>query len=202
MDIKMTPEELRKEFESSDFRKIMIQRLGTKCVNCGKSKKEIQIDYHHIVPLCRGGTNKLRNIVPLCFNCHQAAHHSQNLTSMVREMGKSKCGGRPRIVPPDNYKQVLDDYMCGKMSQKRCKILLHIRGKSKLTDMLYYHDYLDELGIQQCRNHLDHIKDRDNMPPDRVISYIVYKNGKMKTFLADGSIIESRKDKRRKYRLD
>lgn len=198
MDIKMTPEELRKEFESSDFRKRMIQRLGTRCVNCNKGKKEIQIDYHHIVPLCRGGTNNARNIVPLCFNCHQAAHHSQNLNEMIRETTTSKIGGRPRMVPPENYREILDDYIHGKISQKRCKILLCIRGKSKLTDMFYYKEYLEELGLKSCRNHLDHIEDRDNMPPDRVIAYVVYKNGSRTDYLADGSVVKGANNKKKR----
>ena len=188
-------DELKYEFKSPSFRQKMKEQLGNVCVNCHCEKEGGLINYHHIVPLALGGTNNMSNIVPLCKECHYHAHSSRDINKLYHS---KNIGGRPRIVPPDNYKEVLNDYMCGKISQKRCKILLRIRGKNKLTDMIYYKDYLDELGVHTCRNHLDHISERDNMPPNRVISYIVYQDGRKETFLANGEILSSKVEIKKK----
>lgn len=194
MDLELY-EQRRYEFSTPGFRKELKRRLRKTCANCGCDSKERLIEYHHIVPLIHGGTNKLSNIVPLCEDCHIKAHGSKK----VRKTQKGiKGAGRPRIVPPNDYRQILDRYMHGEISQSECKFMLNIADKAKLTDMLYYHDYLEELGLKSCRNHLDHIEDRDNMPPDRVIAYVVYKNGSRTHYLADGSVVKGANNKKKR----
>lgn len=62
----------RKEFESEfDF-----PEVGTPCFVCGEPYHH----RHHIIPICRGGQNSTRNLVPLCRSCHQAVHKGQILT--------------------------------------------------------------------------------------------------------------------------
>lgn len=43
--------------------------LGTVCCNCGKDCGT-GIEYHHIVPLWRGGADVESNLAPLCKECH------------------------------------------------------------------------------------------------------------------------------------
>lgn len=47
------------------------------CMNCRRTPADtgdLQFDTHHIVPLGRGGSNRLSNLVLLCRDCHDAAH--------------------------------------------------------------------------------------------------------------------------------
>lgn len=90
--------DLRFEFKQKQFQDMLKETLGTTCVNCGSNE---HIHYHHIVPLINGGTNNLENIVPLCEDCHGAAHErsSYKLLRAGKEKAKAKEGyqeGRPK----------------------------------------------------------------------------------------------------------
>jgi hypothetical protein len=52
------------------------------CTKCGHSQNP---HAHHIVPLSRGGTNKLENITLLCERCHQSIHGVSNFSPHVDE---------------------------------------------------------------------------------------------------------------------
>lgn len=43
------------------------------CVNCGFESGILHL--HHIVPLIKGGTNNLTNVVYLCEECHSKVHN-------------------------------------------------------------------------------------------------------------------------------
>lgn len=60
----------------------------------------------------------------------------------------------------------------------------------KLNDMDFYHDYLDELGIVHMRNMVDAIRTED-FPDTRIVSYVVYNDGKRTDYAKCGSAINS-----------
>jgi len=45
-------------------------RLSTKSGVCVKCGRQGYTEYHHIVPLSKGGANNALNIIELCHNCH------------------------------------------------------------------------------------------------------------------------------------
>lgn len=47
--------------------------LGSICCNCGKDCGS-EIEYHHVVPLERGGLDVISNLAPVCFDCHSVIH--------------------------------------------------------------------------------------------------------------------------------
>lgn len=47
------------------------QIFGGECARCGAKEN---LHKHHIVPLYRGGTNDLKNIIVLCNSCHKREH--------------------------------------------------------------------------------------------------------------------------------
>lgn len=60
-----------------DERRItIITHAGGKCRSCGA---KTQLHIHHRIPLSKGGTNKLENLIPLCEKCHSKAHSNRDL---------------------------------------------------------------------------------------------------------------------------
>lgn len=51
----------------------IIKRAKKGCVICGWI--EASGDLHHIIPIKKGGTGELQNLVLLCPNCHRKAHN-------------------------------------------------------------------------------------------------------------------------------
>ena len=54
--------------------KELIKCKKEKCYFCGHNKV---LDYHHIIPISKGGSNKKLNILVLCPNCHTLLHRSK-----------------------------------------------------------------------------------------------------------------------------
>jgi 5-methylcytosine-specific restriction protein A len=55
------------------------EELSDLCLNlahhiCEDCKKNRAINAHHIIPLSKGGANKLHNLKALCFYCHKKYH--------------------------------------------------------------------------------------------------------------------------------
>lgn len=51
---------------------IVDRRDGRKCCNCQET--DDTLDHHHIVPIGRGGSNRLTNIKIVCRSCHELIH--------------------------------------------------------------------------------------------------------------------------------
>lgn len=49
----------------------VLHRDGYKCVFCGRSPKQVQLEVDHIVPFSKGGSNDLSNLQTLCFDCNR-----------------------------------------------------------------------------------------------------------------------------------
>jgi Holliday junction DNA helicase RuvB len=52
-----------------DVRKFVWQRDGGRCVKCGSKEK---LEYDHIIPVSKGGSNTARNIQLLCEKCNRS----------------------------------------------------------------------------------------------------------------------------------
>ena len=57
-----------REHLSASKRKRILLRGNGRCMKCG-SKKNLEID--HVVPLARGGSNRLENLQLLCQSCNR-----------------------------------------------------------------------------------------------------------------------------------
>lgn len=71
-------EEIRKRqkwragYSDPEYRKnreLAIRRDGGRCAKCGRSDLPLEVD--HRIPLSKGGTNALGNLVCLCVVCHR-----------------------------------------------------------------------------------------------------------------------------------
>lgn len=122
-----------------------VKQLGDKCVNCGSSDR---IEYHHIVPVCVGGTNSITNIVPLCRKCHLLAH------SALPRKAHAKQGGRHRKPLPDDYLSTFEDYFNAVIGSKEfCERL----GTGKhACEVEEFKAFLEERGVTYFRSMVDY----------------------------------------------
>ncbi len=166
-------EQLKIQFNRPSFKKILVEKLGDKCANCGS---ELTVEYHHVVALALGGTNRLTNIVPLCWVCHQKAHGSQN----IRNICRSENVGRNRNQPVENYEQILFDYLHGKIGRKECDKQLKLSKSSKLNDMWYFKEYLERNSIASYKNRVDMLQTKRCLRKDHkgeMLSEITFCDG-------------------------
>ena len=115
---------LRQEFTRPSFRKKLKDKPGDVCVNCESS---INIQYHHIVPLSLGGTNNIKNIVPLCEECHSKIHNQKNIhwrqlqkegIRALKERNGGKGIGRPKITIPAGFEEVYNNWKAREITEK------------------------------------------------------------------------------------
>ena len=80
-------------------RQILLARYGG-CFHCAAHPALCQI--HHIEPVSQGGSTRLDNLVPVCWDCHQKIHHHKwrirttNGVHTLHPPGQLNYGPRPR----------------------------------------------------------------------------------------------------------
>lgn len=52
----------------------VFERDGYRCRECGATNKETTLHVDHIIPVAKGGTNKLSNLQTLCEKCNLSKH--------------------------------------------------------------------------------------------------------------------------------
>lgn len=60
-----------KREEYADFRRLLLKNENIKsliCARCGRFSKSVEL--HHLKELIFGGENNVKNLIPLCNNCH------------------------------------------------------------------------------------------------------------------------------------
>ena len=60
------------------IRSAAVEARDRVCTNCGSSRT---LQAHHVVPLSKGGTNKLTNLKLLCERCHRREHGGKEFMS-------------------------------------------------------------------------------------------------------------------------
>lgn len=172
--------QLRTEFNRASFKEILEREKGKVCICCGST---LGIEYHHILPLCLGGDNRLSNIYPVCNSCHKLIHGGR-VNKMWRADNK---GGRKKIKAPKGYKEILDRYFCCEIGKTECQGILGYKG-AKLNDAWWYKEYMKEKGIVHFRNNIDLLmcqKNRQKIRPHQELGYVEYERGSREYFYSD-----------------
>lgn len=167
---------LRRESNRISFKRNLESKTENKCANCGS---EISLEYHHIVPISIGGTNRLTNIVVLCHHCHQLAHGAKN----IKNICKAKNAGRKRKQPPENYESIIERYLNGEIGRKDCEKELGLSEKSKLKEQFFFKDYLSEHNIVSYKNRVDMlntVKCKRCNHSGEFIAKVIYADGTQK----------------------
>lgn len=63
-------------------RDIVLSRDNHKCVECGKTNN---LNVHHIVYRCNGGSNDSENLITLCNKCHAEKHKEENVYNIMEK---------------------------------------------------------------------------------------------------------------------
>lgn len=148
----------------------VLERHGGRCVNCGSTE---ELEFHHVVPLEIGGNDTEENIVPLCYYCHKAVTNHELL---LRTAGrKHENGGRKRTIP-ENYEEILDQYLDCEMGKKELKRRLGLSDKNAVTDNDWYKEYLEKRGIRKFRNNVDLRISKSGINRGDPVGMIIYKD--------------------------
>lgn len=79
----MNSEQLVSREWFSSHKKYYENNIKNICVNC-ESTKNLML--HHIVPLSKGGTNRLTNVVFLCEKCHRSIEAKEQIQKYSNEL--------------------------------------------------------------------------------------------------------------------
>jgi 5-methylcytosine-specific restriction endonuclease McrA len=68
-----------------------LRRANGRCEYCGEDGFKmpnggVYLETHHVVPLCEGGADNVRNVAALCPNDHKRAHFSIDRGTMRKEL--------------------------------------------------------------------------------------------------------------------
>ena len=141
--------ELRKEYDRLRNSGVLARECGVECVSCGSTEN---IEYHHIVPLFLGGTNRFTNIVPMCHQCHKAAHGSHH---MSRYQDTHNAGRKPN-VPDEIGFRALDLMAAGEIGVLKAQEMMRLKFGTKPNQTMQYERWKEERGIESMKSNFDY----------------------------------------------
>ena len=144
--------ELRQEFAKDSFRKMLKDKLGNKCANCGS--KDL-VEYHHVVPLVHGGTNNLGNIVPLCHECHLKAHNKHNHGDAYKKAKEDGRVGRKHKMSYEECLPFLEAYFSNEIGTRELIEKCKYKPGTKISSRAYVKRYKKEHNIEHFYNNVD-----------------------------------------------
>lgn len=143
----MNEHDLREEYNCLRDNGTLANMLGAVCVNCGEKDN---IEYHHIVPLHLGGTNRMSNIVPMCNRCHKAAHNGRHMLEYRNE----RSGGRHSNISDRAAFKILDKWADGQIGNRKCSEMMKIAQHTVIASV-QYKKWCAARGYKKVRNTLD-----------------------------------------------
>ena len=112
--------------------------LGTVCCNCGK-ECGAEIEYHHVVPLERGGFDILSNLKPLCYECHSRVHFD------FERKKPERVGRKRKEYDKDLIDSVFRRYISGEIMELDAR--KELGTGCRIRDMVQFKEWAHENGI-------------------------------------------------------
>ena len=118
--------------------------LGSICCNCGKDCGE-QIEYHHVVPLERGGRDTVRNLAPVCYECHSLIHFP------FERKKPERTGRKRKQYDHELMDSIFTRYVNGEIMEQTARA--ELGTGCRIRDMVQFREWAVEHGIN-----LDHAR--------------------------------------------
>ena len=118
--------------------------LGTVCCNCGKECGS-EIEYHHVVPLERGGNDIVSNLAPLCFECHTLCHFP------FERKKPERTGRKRKEYDSDLMDSVFSRYVNKELSEKDARV--ELGTGCRIKDMVQFKEWAEKNGIDPTANY-------------------------------------------------
>ena len=112
--------------------------LGTICCNCGKECGK-EIEYHHVVPLERGGLDVRSNLAPLCYECHTLVHFN------FERKKPERTGRKRKVYDKDLMDSVFTRYVNKQISETEAR--KELGTGCRIKDMVQFTEWAEEHGI-------------------------------------------------------
>ena len=117
--------------------------LGSVCCNCGKECGK-EIEYHHVIPLERGGKDIISNLAPVCYECHTKIHFE------FERRKPERTGRKRKEYDPELLDSVFTRYVNKQMSEMAAKKALGTGCHIK--DMVQFREWAEEHGVDPHQN--------------------------------------------------
>lgn len=112
--------------------------LGSVCCNCGKECGN-KIEYHHVVPLERGGKDEIENLKPLCYECHSRVHFP------FERKKPERTGRKRKEYDPELMDSVFTRYVNKELSETGAK--RELGTGCHIKDMVQFKEWAAEHGV-------------------------------------------------------
>lgn len=118
--------------------------LGTVCCNCGKECGN-EIEYHHVIPLERGGKDVLSNLAPVCYECHSLIHFP------FERKKPERTGRKRKTYDPVLMNSVFSRYVSGEIMELEAR--KELGTGCRIRDMVQFKEWAEEYGISLVDAH-------------------------------------------------
>lgn len=118
--------------------------FGTVCCNCGQDCGA-EIEYHHIVPLERGGKDTESNLAPLCHTCHTVVHF-ETARRKPERTGRHRKEYNPAVLD-----DVFTRYIKREISEKDARAA--IGTGCRIKDMVQFKEWAEKNGVDVHQNY-------------------------------------------------
>ena len=112
--------------------------LGTVCCNCGK-ECGAEIEYHHVVPLERGGMDVISNLKPLCYEGHSKVHFD------YARRRPERTGRKRKVYDQTVMDSVFGRYVRGEIMEMDAR--RELGTGCRIRDMIQFKEWAESKGI-------------------------------------------------------